>query len=232
MQNNKINIAIDGYSSCGKSTLAKLLAKELKYSYVDTGAMYRSFTLYLDNNGLIQGGKTSERAIENSLNEVHISFRFNPKKQNSDTYLNGKNVEKEIRSPRISDLVSGVSKIKKVRQQLIALQKEIGKEKGVVMDGRDIGTAVLPNAEIKFFMEADLEIRTQRRYDELKFNGYEISFNEVKENLLQRDYNDINRKENPLVKAEDAITLDNSELTIDELLAISVNKIKEVIEKK
>ena len=231
MENEKINIAIDGYSSCGKSTLAKLLAKELEYSYVDTGAMYRSFTLYLLNNGLIKDGKTSERAIKSSLEEVNVTFKFNPKTQSSDTYLNGENVEKEIRSPEISNLVSGISKIREVRQKLIALQKEIGKEKGVVMDGRDIGTAVLPNAKIKFFMDADLDIRTQRRYDELKYKGFEMSFNQVKENLLERDYNDTHRKENPLVKAEDAITLDNSELTIEELLAVSVSKVKEVLDK-
>ena len=229
MENKKINIAIDGFSSCGKSTLAKLLANKLQYSYVDTGAMYRSFTLYLLNNGLIKDGKTSERAIKSSLEEVFITFKYNSKTDSSDTYLNGVNVEKEIRSPEISRLVSGISKIKEVRQKLIASQKEIGKEKGVVMDGRDIGTAVLPNAEIKFFMDADLDIRTQRRFDELKYKGFEMSFDQVKENLLERDHNDTHRKENPLVKAEDAITLDNSELTIDELLEMSVKIVEKVL---
>lgn len=226
----KINIAIDGFSSCGKSTLAKLLAQKLTYNYIDTGAMYRSVTLYLVNQGLIKDGKVTKQAIINSLDEIVISFKFNSTKNQSDTFLNGVNIENEIRSPKISSLVSGISKFKEVRKQLITLQQKIAEEKGVVMDGRDIGTAVLPNAEVKFFITADLEVRTKRRYEELKAKGYVESFDKVKQNLLERDYNDTSRDENPLTQAEDAILLDNTNLTIDELVELAYNKVKEVLE--
>lgn len=226
----KINIAIDGFSSCGKSTLAKLLAQKLAYNYIDTGAMYRSVTLYLVNQGLIKDGKVNKQDIINSLDEIVISFKFNPIKNQSDTFLNGVNIENEIRSPKISSLVSGISKFKEVRKKLITLQQKIAEEKGVVMDGRDIGTAVLPNAEVKFFVTADLEVRTMRRYEELKAKGYVESFDKVKQNLLERDYNDTSRDENPLTQAEDAILLDNTNLTIDELVELAYNKVKEVLE--
>lgn len=225
MTGKKINIAIDGYSSCGKSTIAKLLANDLEYTYVDTGAMYRTVTYYLLKNGLIKDGKIFIDAAVNALNDINITFKYNPKRNCSDTYLNGENVENEIRSPKISSLVSGVSKIKEVRQKLIATQKKIGEGKGVVMDGRDIGTAVLPNAELKIFLTADIDIRTERRYQELLAKGYETTHKEVRENLISRDYEDSHRKENPLVKAEDAIEMDNSETTIDELLQNIKDKI-------
>lgn len=228
----KINIAIDGYSSCGKSTLAKLLSQKLEYNYIDTGAMYRSVTLYLVNQGIIKDGKVTLETVIKSLDEIDVTFKFNPEKNQSDTYLNGINVEDEIRSPEISSLVSGISKIKEVRQKLIALQQKIAKDKGIVMDGRDIGTAVLPDAEVKFFVTADLEVRTQRRFDELEAKGYDFSYTKVKENLLERDHNDTNRKENPLTQAEDALLLDNTDLTIDQLVNIAyevvANKIKKI----
>ena len=224
----EINIAIDGYSSCGKSTLAKLLSQKMEYSYIDTGAMYRSVTLYLVNQGLIKDGKVDRNSIISALPNINVTFKFNPSKNQSDTYLNGVNVEDEIRSPEISGLVSGISTLKEVRQKLIALQKTIGESKRVVMDGRDIGTAVLPNAEVKFFVTADLDVRTQRRFDELESKGYDFSFEKVKKNLLERDHNDTHREENPLRQAEDAILLDNTDLTIDEL----VNLAFEIVEKK
>lgn len=225
MTAKKINIAIDGFSSCGKSTVAKLLASDLQYTYVDTGAMYRAVTLYLLNNGLIKDGKVYADEVISSLDDINISFKHNPKRNCSDTYLNGENIENAIRSPKISSLVSGVSKIREIRQKLIANQKEIGKGKGVVMDGRDIGTAVLPHAELKVFLTADIDIRTERRYQELIANGHETSLIDVRENLISRDYQDSHRKENPLVKAKDAVELDNSELTIEELLQSIKDKI-------
>ncbi len=214
----KINIAIDGYSSCGKSTLAKLLSQKLAYNYIDTGAMYRSVTLYLVNEGLIKDGKILKETVIDSLDKIDVTFKFNAAKNQSDTYLNGVNVEDEIRSPEISSLVSGISQLKEVRQKLISLQQKMGERKGIVMDGRDIGTAVLPTAEVKFFVTADLDVRSQRRYDELKSKGYDYSLDKVKENLLERDHNDTHRKENPLVQADDAILMDNTDLTIEELL--------------
>lgn len=224
----KINIAIDGYSSCGKSTLAKLLSQKIEYSYIDTGAMYRSVTLYLVNRGLIKDGKVDRNLIISALPSIDVTFKYNASKNQSDTYLNGENVEDEIRSPEITGLVSGISTLKEVRQKLIALQKKMGEGKGIVMDGRDIGTAVLPNAEVKFFVTADLEVRTQRRFNEMKAKGYSYSFEKVKNNLLERDHNDTHREENPLRQAEDAILLDNTELTIDEL----VNMAYDVVMKK
>lgn len=223
----KINIAIDGYSSCGKSTLAKFLSQKLEYSYIDTGAMYRSVTLYLVNQGLIKDKKVERESVIAALPHIDVTFKYNSSKNQSDTYLNGVNVEDEIRSPEISSLVSGISTLKEVRQKLIALQKKMGESGGIVMDGRDIGTAVLPNAEVKFFVTADLEVRTQRRFDELEAKGYSYSFDKVKKNLLERDHNDINREENPLRQADDAILLDNTELTIDELVTVAFDIVKE-----
>jgi len=221
----KINIAIDGYSSCGKSTLAKLLSQKLEYNYIDTGAMYRSVTLYLVNQGIIKDGKVTLETVVRTLDEIDVTFKFNTEKNQSDTYLNGVNVEDEIRSPEISSLVSGISKIREVRQKLIALQQKIAKDKAIVMDGRDIGTAVLPDAEVKFFVTADLEIRTQRRFNELEAKGYNYSFSKVKKNLLERDHSDTSRKENPLTQAKDAILLDNSELTIEQLVDLAHNHV-------
>ncbi len=217
-ESRKINVAIDGYSSCGKSTVAKLLAKELQYSYVDTGAMYRAVALYFLERGLIKDGKIPAGLIADSLDKITITFKFNEKLKSSETYLNGENVERKIRDPKVSKVVSGVSSIKEVRDKLSALQKDMGAEKGIVMDGRDIGTAILPNAELKLFLTSDIDIRTQRRYEELTAKGYKITERDVKKNLMDRDYQDTHREENPLRKADDAIEIDNSELSMSELM--------------
>jgi CMP/dCMP kinase len=215
---SKITIAIDGYSSCGKSTLAKALAAKLGYAYIDSGAMYRSVTLYGLRKGVIKDGSFIEDEIIKLLPDIHLTFQFNPNTKSSDTFLNGENVEKELRQMIVSENVSKISAIHDVRVQLIAIQRKLGKNKGIVMDGRDIGTNVFPDAELKIFMTADTDIRTQRRYDELTSKGQHISFNDVKVNLIHRDYEDTHRKENPLIQAEDAILLDNSDLDREQQL--------------
>jgi cytidylate kinase len=210
---NRITIAIDGYSSCGKSTLAKQLAKKLGYSYIDSGAMYRAVALWcLENNAIKNGVPDNEKIISN-LDNIKIEFRFHPEIQSSQTYLNGRNIEKEIRGMAVSEIVSKISSIKEVRQKMVALQRQFGEDKGVVMDGRDIGSVVFPNAELKLFMTADPAIRAKRRFDELKAKGTEVSMEEIAENLRLRDYEDTTRKENPLIKAADAVVLDNSHLS-------------------
>ncbi len=212
----KINIAIDGYSSCGKSTLAKAIAKELNYIYLDSGAMYRAMTLYALKNGMIRAGKLNAKKLKGNLDNVYISFKYNPDTGNADTYLNTVNVEKEIRSIQVSNYVSEVSALKEVREKLVKLQKRIAEPKGVVMDGRDIGTVVLPSAELKFFMTADTHVRAQRRFKELITKGYDISFDEVISNIQERDAIDSTRKHDPLIQADDAIVLDNTHLTEEE----------------
>lgn len=211
----KITIAIDGYSSCGKSTLAKALAAKLGYSYVDSGAMYRAVTYYFLQNHVIPDSKQvfDNEKVLHALNQIHLTFVYNPSLKASETYLNEVNVEKEIREMLVSQSVSRVSAIKEVRTRLVAIQQKLGKTKGVVMDGRDIGTVVFPDAELKLFMTADIDVRTQRRFDELSSKGNKITLDEVKQNLAQRDYDDTHRKENPLTKAKDAIVLDNSDLS-------------------
>lgn len=215
---SKITIAIDGYSSCGKSTLAKALAAKLGYAYVDSGAMYRAVTLYSLKKGLIKDNSFIEEDIVRVLNEINLTFQFNPHTKSSDTFLNGENVEKELRMMIVSENVSRISAIHDVRVKMIAIQRELGKNKGIVMDGRDIGTNVFPHAELKLFMIADTDVRTQRRCDELRAKGQYVSFNDVKINLLNRDYEDTHRKENPLTQASDAIVLDNTELTKEQQL--------------
>jgi len=214
--NNKINIAVDGFSSCGKSTLAKQLAQHLQYIYLDTGAMYRTVTLYAMNNNIISTTHFNKAELIEKLNDVNISFKYNQQTKASDAYLNNENVENIIRSIDVSNLVSEISQIKEVRQKMVALQQEIAKNKAVVMDGRDIGTVVIPDAEIKLFMTASVEIRAQRRFDELTDKGEEVSYQEIYDNITKRDYLDQNRKESPLVQADDAIVLDNSKYTIKE----------------
>ncbi|MCW3101756.1 MAG: Cytidylate kinase [Bacteroidetes bacterium] len=209
----KITIAIDGYSSCGKSTLAKALAAKLGYAYVDSGAMYRSVTLYALRQGIIKDHGFIEDQIVRILPEINLTFKFNPATRSSETFLNGENVEKELRHMVVSENVSKVSAIHEVRVKMIAIQRELGKNKGIVMDGRDIGTNVFPDAELKLFMTADPDIRTQRRYDEMLSKGQHPTFLDVKKNLLDRDHEDTHRKENPLTQAEDAIVLDNSDLS-------------------
>ena len=226
-ENKKIVIAVDGHSSCGKSTLAKALASRLNYAYIDTGAMYRAVTLYGLRNNLIADGKVDEASLTSQLNQIKITFRYNSSTGKSETYLNGENVEEEIRQLPVSRNVSPVATIAEVRKHLVALQQEMGKDKGIVMDGRDIGTVVFPGAELKIYMTASPEVRAQRRYDELKAKGEDVSFDEIKANVVERDYIDENREESPLRKADDAIILDNSYLTPDEQLDWAYKKVME-----
>ena len=208
------NIAIDGHSSCGKSTIAKSIANKYGMRYIDTGAMYRAITLYFMRNNIIKDHIVHTDNLLQLLNEISISFMFNSATKKSVTILDGENVEELIRGIEVSDNVSIVSQIKEVREKLIVLQQEIGKSKNVVMDGRDIGTKVFPDAELKLFVTARAEIRARRRYDELIIKGCDVSFDEVLKNLNARDGYDVNRNINPLVKAKDAILIDNSDLSI------------------
>ena len=219
----KITIAIDGFSSCGKSTIAKDLAKRLGYEYIDTGAMYRALTLYLLDNGILKESGEFVYDAKDFLDEVSLKFETNQENGQSEILLNGKNVEANIRNMRVSKVVSKVSALKEVRDKLVAQQTLLGEDKGVVMDGRDIGTVVFPNAELKLFMTADTEVRSQRRFDELRSKGQEISLEKVKQNLEERDHLDTTREESPLVRAEDAIILDNSELNLEEQLSYAVH---------
>ena len=211
----KITIAIDGYSSCGKSTMAKDLAKEIGYVYVDTGAMYRSVTLYALRNKLFDTeGNVKVDELEKKMPEIHISFKFNEATGRPDCYLNGELVEKEIRSLEVSSHVSPIAAIPFVREALVAQQKKMGEDKGIVMDGRDIGTTVFPDAELKIFVTASSQVRAQRRYDELQEKGMPADFEDILKNVEERDYIDTHRETSPLRQAEDAIVLDNSQLTI------------------
>lgn len=213
----KITIAIDGYSSCGKSTMAKDLAKEIGYVYVDTGAMYRSVTLFALRNNLFDAeGNIKTDKLEKMMPEIHIAFKFNETTGRPDCFLNGELVEKEIRSLEVSNHVSPIAAIPFVREALVAQQKKMGENKGIVMDGRDIGTTVFPNAELKIFVTASSQVRAQRRFDELKEKGMPADFEAILKNVEERDYIDTHRETSPLRKADDAITLDNSEMTIPE----------------
>ena len=210
------NIAIDGHSSCGKSTIAKSIANKYGMRYIDTGAMYRAVTLYCMRNGIIKNHLVDLDNLLKSLNDISLNFEFNSTTKKSETILNGENVEGLIRGIAVSDNVSIIAQIKEVREKLIALQQEIGKSKNVVMDGRDIGTKVFPDAKVKLFITASAEIRAKRRHDELLKKGDVVSFNEILKNLNDRDAHDINRKINPLVQAKDAILIDNSDLSIQD----------------
>ena len=211
----KITIAIDGHSSCGKSTMAKNLAKAIGYVYVDTGAMYRAVTLYAMNNHLFrEDGSINEDELAKQMDEINITFKPNAATGRPDTYLNGSLVEKDIRSLEVSSHVSPIAALPFVREALVAQQRRMGKEKGVVMDGRDIGTAVFPDAELKVFVTASARVRAQRRFDELKDKGMEANFNDILKNIEQRDYIDSHRKTSPLREADDALELDNSNMTI------------------
>lgn len=213
----KITIAIDGFSSCGKSTMAKDLAKEIGYIYVDTGAMYRSVTLFALRNHLFDAdGKINVEELEKLMPEIKISFKFNPSTGRPDTYLNGELVEKEIRTLEVSNHVSPIATIPFVRKALVAQQQQMGKEKGIVMDGRDIGTTVFPDAELKIYVTASPEVRAQRRYDELQAKGMPANYEDILKNVQERDYIDTHREVSPLKKAEDALELDNSHMTITE----------------
>jgi cytidylate kinase len=223
---HKINIAIDGHSSCGKGTLAKNLAKELDYLFIDSGAMYRAVTLYMLNEGLSLDDVSEDPAV---LGNIKITFEFEPDRCFFETHLNGINVESEIRSMRVSQFVSPVSTLSVVRDFLVAQQKKIGKNKGVVMDGRDIGTVVFPDAELKIFMTASSEIRAKRRYEELQKKGVFVNYQEVLHNIKERDFIDSTREASPLSKAEDAITLDNSAMSKDEQARLSLSWARGVI---
>ena len=212
----KITIAIDGYSSCGKSTMAKDLAREVGYIYIDSGAMYRAVTLYCLENQLFTEEGIDTIRLEAAMPGIQISFQLNPETGRPMTFLNGANVEDRIRTMEVSNHVSPVAALPFVREALVKLQQEMGKEKGIVMDGRDIGTAVFPDAELKIFVTASAEIRAQRRYDELQAKGQEASFDEILANVKERDYIDQNREVSPLRQADDALLLDNSNLTIEE----------------
>lgn len=212
----KITIAIDGYSSCGKSTMAKDLAREIGYIYIDSGAMYRAVTLYCLENGLITDGKIDEERLRQELDRVHITFRLNPETQLPQTYLNGVNVEEKIRTLQVSAHVSPVAALGFVREVMVHQQQKMGQQKGIVMDGRDVGTAVFPDAELKLFVTASAEIRAQRRHDELTAKGQPCNFDEILQNVKERDRIDTTRAIHPLRKADDAIELDNSHMTIAE----------------
>ena len=223
----KITIAIDGFSSCGKSTLAKELAKRLSYSYVDTGAMFRAVALYCLRNGLIKEDGTKVYKIREFLNEFQIGFEFNENKGFGEVTLNGENVEEEIRSLTISRIVTKISGIKEVREKLLIIQKKIGSDKGVVLDGRDIGTVVFPDAELKIFMTAETTIRAERRLNELKGKGHKVTLEQVEDNLRLRDHDDTTREESPLKQAEDAVVIDNTNLTRRDQLSMIVALAKE-----
>jgi len=222
MKSTKINIAIDGYSSCGKSTLAKAIAKQLDYVFIDTGAMYRAVTLFAIENKLING-VLNEIELISRLPQIEITFEFNKERGTSDVLLNGKNVETEIRQMKVSEKVSLVAAVKEVRKKLVELQQKMGNKKGVVMDGRDIGTVVFPFAELKIFMTANKDVRANRRFEELQLKSEKTTLELVKANLEQRDYIDTNRKEDPLRQAEDAKVLDNSELSREEQIVIAMS---------
>lgn len=211
----KITIAIDGYSSCGKSTMAKDLAREIGYVYVDTGAMYRSVTLYALRHNLFNAdGSVREDDLRQEMGNIHITFKLNPETGRPDTYLNGELVENDIRSLEVSNHVSPIAAIAFVRHALVAQQQQMGKEKGIVMDGRDIGTTVFPDAELKVFVTASAQVRAQRRFDELQAKGMPADFSDILKNVQERDYIDTHRETSPLKKADDALELDNSHLTI------------------
>jgi cytidylate kinase len=228
----KIVIAIDGFSSCGKSTLAKALANELGYIFIDSGAMYRGVALYCSEHNLIPDGTPLQDEIEQELPKISLAFRMNPETKQADLYLNDTNVESRIRTPEIAAVVSKVAAIKSVREKLVLEQRKMGTSGGIVMDGRDIGSVVFPNAELKLFVTATPEIRAERRFKELKEKGIEISFQEVLKNLTERDFLDTTRAESPLIKTKDAIEIDTSNLTREEQLDKVLNLAIQLIENK
>lgn len=212
----KIIVAIDGFSSCGKSTMAKDLAKEIGYIYIDSGAMYRAVTLYSIRRGLFQSGNIDSAVLQQQIKEIHITFKRNETTGRPDTYLNGENVEKEIRTMEVSSKVSLVAVLDFVRSAMVAEQQQMGQYKGIVMDGRDIGTTVFPDAELKIFVTARADVRAQRRYDELKAKGENPDYAAILKNVKERDYIDQHREVSPLRQADDAMLLDNSDMTIDQ----------------
>lgn len=228
----KIVIAIDGYSSCGKSTMAKNLARQLGYVYVDTGAMYRAVTLYALRHQLFKAdGEVDAASLQRAMPDIRISFQFNAQTGKPDTYLNDELVEQEIRTMQVSEKVSKIAALPFVRTALVALQQRMGGDKGIVMDGRDIGTVVFPHAELKIFVTASAEVRAQRRYDELQQKGMPARYDDILKNVQERDYIDSHREVSPLRKADDAIELDNSNLTIDEQQQWLLQQVDKVLQK-
>lgn len=226
----KITIAIDGHSSCGKSTMAKQLAKSLGYIYVDTGAMYRTVTLYAMRHGMINDDNVvDQEALRAAMSDIKVSFKFNAETGRPDAYLNDELVEQEIRSIEVSSHVSPVAAIPFVREAMVDMQREMGKDKGIVMDGRDIGTTVFPDAELKIFVTASAEVRAQRRYDELKQKGMPADYEDILRNVEERDYIDSHREVSPLKQADDALLLDNSNMTIEEQQAWLEDTVEKVI---
>ena len=230
-ENRKIIIAIDGFSSCGKSTFAKSIAARLGYIFIDTGAMYRAVTLYALENGAVVDGQVDAAKVEALLPQIEIAFRFNSERGASDVYVNGVEAEQRIRTIEVSNLVSKISSIAAVREKLVSLQQQMGQARGVVMDGRDIGTVVFPDAELKIYMTADAEVRAKRRYDELTAKGDNVTMEEILENVISRDHADMNREISPLRQAEDAIVLDNSYMSVEEQMAWFMERYEEVISK-
>ncbi len=232
MTTHKIIVAIDGHSSCGKSTIARALAVRFGYVFIDSGAMYRAVTLFALRRNLISNGTVNREELISLLPEIKIEFIYNPASQKSDMYLNGENVEEEIRQLLVSQNVSPVATIAEVRQAMVRLQQEVGRKKGIVMDGRDIGTVVFPDAELKFFVTASTEIRAKRRFDELSAKGETVSFEEILENIQERDRIDSTRAASPLRKADDALVLDNSFMTQEEQLEWVIGKVEECLKFK
>lgn len=225
----KIIIAIDGFSSCGKSTFAKAIAARLGYIFIDTGAMYRAVTLYALEQGAIVGDEVNAERVVELLPQVEISFRFNEERGASDIYVNGIYAEDRIRSIEVSNCVSRISSIGAVREKLVAMQQQMGQSRGVVMDGRDIGTVVFPDAELKIFMTADAKVRAERRYKELTAKGDKVTLEEILENVISRDNADMTREISPLRRADDALTLDNSYMSVEEQMAWFMEQYKRVV---
>ena len=225
----KIVIAIDGFSSCGKSTFAKAIAARLGYIFIDTGAMYRAVTLCAINQGAVSEQSVDEQAVVALLDGVDISFRFNSERGASDVYVNGECVESKIRSIEVSNCVSRISSIKEVREKLVALQQQMGRDRGVVMDGRDIGTVVFPDAELKIFMTAAPKVRAERRYAELTAKGDKVTMEEILENVVSRDKADMTRAISPLRQADDAIVLDNSYMSVEEQMAWFMERYESIV---
>jgi len=224
----KLIIAIDGYSSCGKSTFAKAIARELKYIYIDSGAMYRAVTLYSIRKGYAGEDYLDIQGILADLSDIHISFIYNPDRMEYETFLNSENVETDIRGVEVSSHVSRISQIHQVRERMVELQRQIGVYKGIVMDGRDIGTVVFPDADIKIFMTASVDIRAKRRFDELTGKNISVEYEAIRNNIIARDIADENRDISPLRKAEDALLLDNSRMSV----ADQMDWIRKIIDKK
>jgi len=224
----KLIIAIDGYSSCGKSTFARAIAKEINYIFIDSGAMYRAVTLYCMRRGFVNEGGVDRNGIISELNNMNIEFVYNPDIAEYETFLNSENVEEEIRGIEVTSNVSSISKIYEVRARMVELQRQIGVFKGIVMDGRDIGTVVFPDANLKIFMTASVEVRAKRRYEEMVSKGMQADLEEVRKNIVARDITDENRDISPLRRADDAIVLDNTRMTVAEQMAW----VHDIIEKK